>query len=78
MVRRILTGLFAAMIRAICAELGAAPRHIQSSSAGTSTALQAAPDLARMEQVIQSFVASKRFMGTVLVARDENKLLDKG
>lgn len=31
-----------------------------------------------MEQVIQSFVASKRFMGTVLVARGNNILLDKG
>jgi CubicO group peptidase (beta-lactamase class C family) len=33
---------------------------------------------ARMDQVAQSFVASKAFMGSVLVARDGNVLLSKG
>jgi CubicO group peptidase (beta-lactamase class C family) len=37
-----------------------------------------APNLARMEQVIQSFVANKQFMGAVLVARGNDILLDKG
>jgi CubicO group peptidase (beta-lactamase class C family) len=35
-------------------------------------------DVARMEQVIQSHVASGTFMGTVLVARDGKAILDKG
>src|SRR5947207_10704133 len=33
---------------------------------------------ARMEQVAKSFVASKSFMGSVLVARNGNVLLSKG
>ncbi len=32
----------------------------------------------RMEQIIQSYVADHRFMGSVLVARDGKTLLDKG
>jgi CubicO group peptidase (beta-lactamase class C family) len=32
----------------------------------------------RMEQIIQSYVADHKFMGTVLVARDGKALLDKG
>ena len=32
----------------------------------------------RMEQIIQSYVADQRFMGSVLVARDGKTLLDKG
>ena len=32
----------------------------------------------RMEEVVQSYVSSKQFMGTVLVARDSTVLLDKG
>ena len=36
------------------------------------------PSLTRMEQVIQSQVADKRFMGTVLVVRDGKTILDKG
>ncbi len=35
-------------------------------------------NLSRMEQVIQSYVSSKQFMGSVLVARGETVLLDKG
>jgi CubicO group peptidase (beta-lactamase class C family) len=38
----------------------------------------ARPNMARMEQVIQSFVADKRFMGAVLVARGNDVLFDKG
>jgi len=37
-----------------------------------------AQDVARMEQVVQSFTPDNRFMGTVLVARGENILLSKG
>ena len=39
---------------------------------------QTAPDVARMEQVVQSYVAAKQFMGTVLVARGDDIVLDKG
>jgi CubicO group peptidase (beta-lactamase class C family) len=35
-------------------------------------------DISRMEEVIQSFVAKKQFMGSVLVARGSDILLDKG
>lgn len=38
----------------------------------------AAANLPRMEQVIQSFVEKKQFMGAVLVARGSDVLLDKG
>jgi CubicO group peptidase (beta-lactamase class C family) len=37
-----------------------------------------AQDLARMEQVIDSYVSSKTFMGSVLVARGDAILLNKG
>jgi CubicO group peptidase (beta-lactamase class C family) len=37
-----------------------------------------AQDVARMEQVIQSYTANQRFMGTVLVAKGADVLLDKG
>src|SRR5439155_1679335 len=38
----------------------------------------ASPALARMEQIIESFVANHQFMGAVLVARGRDVLLDKG
>jgi CubicO group peptidase (beta-lactamase class C family) len=37
-----------------------------------------AQDVPRMEQVVQSYVSSKTFMGSVLVARGNEVLLDKG
>lgn len=37
-----------------------------------------APDVARMEQIVQSYVAAKQFMGSVLVARGDDLLLDQG
>ena len=45
----------------------------QSSASAT-----APPSAARMEEVIQSFVAKKQFMGAVLVARGNDVLFDKG
>jgi CubicO group peptidase (beta-lactamase class C family) len=36
------------------------------------------PDLARMEEVVQSYVSEKKFMGCVLLARGSNVLLNKG
>ena len=38
----------------------------------------ARPDTARMEEIVQSYVAGKQFMGTVLVAQGDKILLDKG
>ncbi len=35
-------------------------------------------NLHRMEQVVQSYVSSKQFMGSVLVARDQTIVLDEG
>jgi CubicO group peptidase (beta-lactamase class C family) len=37
-----------------------------------------AQDTARMDEVVQSYVSSGRFMGSVLVARDQDVLLSKG
>jgi CubicO group peptidase (beta-lactamase class C family) len=34
--------------------------------------------VSRMDQVVQSYVSSRQFMGSVLVARAEKALLDKG
>src|SRR2546423_949539 len=56
-------------------------RAYAHTSAGTRQSdmrSAAAPILARMEQVIQSFAADKQFMGAVLVARGNDILLDKG
>jgi CubicO group peptidase (beta-lactamase class C family) len=38
----------------------------------------ARPDTARMEEIVQSYVTGKQFMGTVLVAQGDKILLDKG
>ena len=40
--------------------------------------LAQATDTARMEQIVQSYVAQHRFMGTVLVSRDDQVIFDKG
>ena len=39
---------------------------------------QAQDAVSRMEQVVQSYVSNKQFMGSVLVSREEKILLDKG
>jgi CubicO group peptidase (beta-lactamase class C family) len=79
MMRRVLTCVFAAAIILVSrAGLRGVPRRIPAAPGGAGIVPQASPDVARMEQVIQSFVASKQFMGAVLVARGNNKLLDKG
>jgi len=41
-------------------------------------ACQAQDDVSRMEQVVQSYVSNKQFMGSVLVARGQKLVLDKG
>ena len=51
----------------------------KSAGAGQSERKSApTPNLARMEEVVQSFVKNKQFMGAVLVARGNDVLLDKG
>jgi CubicO group peptidase (beta-lactamase class C family) len=49
---------------------------------GFSAVLQstclAQDNVPRMEQVVQSYLSSKQFMGSVLVARDQTVVLDKG
>jgi CubicO group peptidase (beta-lactamase class C family) len=37
-----------------------------------------AQDAVRMDQVVQSYVSNKQFMGSVLVARDKDVLFSKG
>src|SRR5437016_9732108 len=50
--------------------------------AGSCAVLQssclAQDNLPRMEQVVQSYVSNKQFMGAVLIARDQTIVLDKG
>ena len=67
---RDLIGLFLVMIGSALAATSALAQQ------GTTTS--AAPDVTRMEQVIQSYVSSKQFMGSVLVARGNDIILDKG
>src|SRR5205823_10570151 len=58
-----------------------ASREYARKSAGSSQSERKsapAPNLARMEQVVQSFVKDKQFMGAVLVARENEVLLDEG
>src|SRR5579864_413938 len=43
-----------------------------------AAAMAAEPPVTRMEQVIQANVAAKRFMGAVLVVKDDKIVLDKG
>ena len=47
------------------------------ASLGTATVCLA-QDTARMEQVVQSYVSSGRFAGSVLVARGSDVILSKG
>ncbi|HXW13327.1 MAG TPA: serine hydrolase [Terriglobia bacterium] len=58
-------------------QLGAS-RRVQADARGSVSALPAGPDVPRMEQVIQSFVSDQHFMGSVLVARGNEIILDKG
>lgn len=52
--------------------------HMPILFAPSDTKSVPAPNPARMEQVIQSFVVDKQFMGSVLVARGSDILLSKG
>jgi CubicO group peptidase (beta-lactamase class C family) len=50
---------------------------IFSSAIAAPIARSQDTNTARMEEIIQSYVTTKQFMGTVLVARDQNVILDK-
>ena len=52
--------------------------HASAGSRQSNGKSAPTPNLARMEQVVQSFVKDKQFMGAVLVARGNDVLLDKG
>ena len=52
--------------------------HTSADSRQSDMRSATGPNLARMEQVIQSFVAGKQFMGAVLVARVNDVLINKG
>ncbi len=53
-------------------------RLVQAGSAGMASTSLAVPDVPRMEQVIQSFVSDQHFMGSVLVARGNDIVVNKG
>ena len=53
-------------------------RPVQADARGIGSALPADADAPRMEQVIQSYVSGHHFMGSVLVARGNEIILDKG
>ena len=60
---------------------GASSRGYAQASAGSRQSdgkSGPTPNIARMEQVVQSFAKDKQFMGAVLVARGNDVLLDKG
>jgi CubicO group peptidase (beta-lactamase class C family) len=51
---------------------------LMGSCAVLGSSCSAQDDVSRMEQVVQSYVSSKQFMGSVLIARDKTIVLDKG
>ena len=58
--------------------LRTAPRQLQPDAAQPGSALPASSVNERMEQVVQSYVSNKQFMGSVLAARGNTILLNKG
>src|SRR6202012_2723081 len=56
---------FALLIAILCSAIAAPISQSQDTNS------------ARLEEIIQSFVSAKQFMGTVLVARDQSTVLDK-
>jgi CubicO group peptidase (beta-lactamase class C family) len=76
--RTILQYAVAAIFITSAIELHGAPRPATGKSNQASAARQTSPNLARMEEVVQSYVSEKKFMGCVLVARGSNVLLNKG
>src|SRR5271170_7480261 len=71
--------LFLAAFVAVLCGPGHQTARAQGSAHSTQSGEvpQAAPDPARMEQVIQSYASKKQFMGSVLVARGGDILFDR-
>src|SRR3984893_14112211 len=76
--RTILKCAFGAIFISSAVGLRGAPRPVTGETKQVSAASQPSPDLARMEDVVQSYVSQKKFMGCVLVARGSNVFLDQG
>ncbi len=76
--RRILQGAFATIFITSAAGLYGSPPPATDEPNQLSAAAQTPPDLARMEDIVQSYVSEKEFMGGVLVACGSNVLLNKG
>lgn len=77
MKQMVLALLFIAVFTA-SASSGGPRRHVAAEFAQSKATPSVAPNVSRMEQVVESFVANKQFMGTVLVAHGDDVLLDKG
>ena len=78
MMRTILKCAFAAMLISSATGLRGTPRPTVADANQASAASQTSPDLTRMEEVVQSYLSAKEFMGCVLVVRGNNVLLNKG
>src|SRR5713226_9120682 len=78
MMRTILKRASAAMLISSAAVLRGTPRPTVADANQASAASQTSPDLTRMEEVVQSYLSEKKFMGCVLVVRGKNVLLNKG
>jgi CubicO group peptidase (beta-lactamase class C family) len=76
--RTILKCTFAAIFITSVSDLHGAPRPATGETNQVGAASQTSPNLARMEEIVQSYVSEKKFMGCVLLARGSNVLLDKG
>lgn len=70
------------VLTAVISLLSAATLCVNSRSAafgsGSAASPQTSPPVSRMEEIVQDSVSRKVFMGTVLVARGDEILLDKG
>jgi CubicO group peptidase (beta-lactamase class C family) len=67
-----------AILVAVAHRSSATSRQSSPTSPQSRTIPAATANVPRMEQVIQTFVEQKQFMGAVLVARGAEMLLDKG
>jgi CubicO group peptidase (beta-lactamase class C family) len=76
--RTILKCAFAAMLISSAAGLRGTTRPTVADANQASAASETSPDLARMEEVVRSYLSGKEFMGCVLVVRGNNVLLNKG
>jgi CubicO group peptidase (beta-lactamase class C family) len=76
--RTILKCAFAAMLISNAAGLRGTLRPTLAGANQVSSASETSPDLTRMEEVVRSYLSEKKFMGSVLVVRGNNVLLNKG